>query len=1013
MKNKKVAAGVLTASMLAPVAAQLAPVAVMAVDARENAEHILYNGNRDCRTGDEIEQGLSLIIQDNMDGYKSVGVKIYKLPDEAEFSGDNKGGAMVDGAKADDYDLSKATEVASIHTITFADKIWTNDDGSVVEYDGTGVGATGKPTYIALSAGKYLVVYDDEEAGFGSGDKYQRVPFIVGDDKSTDTHNAMVDGKIASLDIECVQTIAPPVAELGSAQVQAVVVETDESGNPIKGEDGNFVLTGEKVPGVVVETKMTVMGVEVPGVTFTTDDNGEDLAENLPTGEYPATVNIPEGWTMADPDNDTTFSFDVKAGESAVHVIELYKTPEKDNDETDKPTEIPQAIRVVVVDKETGAEVEGAGFTVTAKNNPDFRFDGTSVTGGVNKTSVLVDTYTGSLTSVPDGYKMNTETVSVTLEPVTEEGKVTEIKLVIEKGEAVGALRAKVRDKNTKAPIPNATVQIVSPDGSVIDTIKTDENGSVSKGDLPAGEYTLKVSDVPEGYTSPEDQVANVEVNKVAENLFEIEKGKGILDVIVRDKDTKEPIPGAVVVIKDKDGNIIDTITTDEDGKVNKPDLPEGDYTVEVIEVPEGYTPPEPQNVTIEKDKTSELIFEVEKGRGNLDVIVRDKNTKNPIPNAKVEILDKDGKVILTTTTDKDGRVKKEDLPVGDYTIKVTEVPEGYTKPDNQTATVKKNETTQVIFELEKGKGALNVLIRDKDTKEPIPDAKVQILDETGKVILETKTNKDGRVEKNELPAGNYTIKVIEVPDGYSKPADTVAPVKVGKRTNVIFELEKGRGNLEVTIRDKDTKKPIPGAVVQIADKNGTLITTLTTDSNGQIKKENLPVGDYIIRVQEVPEGYKIPDNEKATVKKNETAKVLIELEKGVGALEVIVRDKDTKEPIPGAKVQILDESGKVIQETTTDSNGRVQKDKLPTGKYTIKVTEVPDGYKAPNDQDVTIKRSVKTTVIFELEKVKKPIIPSNIVQTGDNNNIFGLIGAGIASVAGMIFVSKKHKKDE
>ena len=73
----------------------------------------------------------------------------------------------------------------------------------------------------------------------------------------------------------------------------------------------------------------------------------------------------------------------------------------------------------------------------------------------------------------------------------------------------------------------------------------------------------------------------------------------------------------------------------------------------------------------------------------------------------------------------------------------------------------------------------------------------------------------------------------------------------------------------------------------------------MTTDSNGQIKKENLPIGDYVIRVQEVPEGYKIPDTEKATVKKNETAKVLIELEKGVGALEVIVRDKDTKEPIP------------------------------------------------------------------------------------------------------------------
>ena len=930
MKNKKVTAGVLAASMVAPMAAQLAPVAVMAAE-RENAEHIPYDGNMDCRTGEEVKQGLSLTIQDQSAGYKSIGVKIYKLADTTEFSGNNKGGAMIDGAKADNYDLSKAEQVASIHTITFEDKIWVDASGNVKEYDTTGVGPTGKPTYITLSAGKYVVVYDEESGGFGSGDRYHVVPFVVGDEKSTDTMNTLVDGKMAFLDIECVDGISIPKPKDTNVQLQAVVVDTDEKGNVIKDESGNFVLTGENVPGVKANVAISV---DLPGIGQTpmgtiTLETGEDgistekatLLNGEPT--YHATVTVPDGWAMADPDNDNEFDFDVKENETAVHVVELYKIPENDDDNPDKPTEVPQALRVIVVDKDTGEEVEGTGFTVTAQDNPDFKFDGISKNGGVDKTSVLADTYIGTITSVPEEYLMNNNKVSVKLEPATEEGKVTEIRLVIEKN-----------------------------------------------------------------------------------------KGVGDLDVIVRDKDTKEPIPGATVVIKDKDGNVIDTIITDENGKVNKPDLPIGDYTVKVIEVPDGYTPPEPQDVTIEKDKTSELIFEVEKGVGNLDVIVRDKDTKKPIPGAKVEILDKDGKVIKTVTTDKDGKISEKDLPVGDYTIKVTEVPEGYTAPADQTAKVEKGKTTEKIFELEKGKGALNVLIRDKDTKEPIPNAKVQIIDKDGKVILEAKTNKEGRVEQNNLPAGDYTIKVIEVPDGYSKPADTVAPVKVGKRTNVIFELEKGRGNLEVTIRDKDTKKPIPGAVVQIADKNGTLITTLTTDSNGQIKKENLPIGDYIIRVQEVPEGYKIPETEKATVKKNETAKVLIELEKSVGALEVIVRDKDTKEPIPGAKVVVVDEKGNTILETKTNENGRVEKDKLPVGKYTIKVVEVPDGYKAPNDQDVTIKRSVKTTVIFGLGKPKKAVIP-NIVQTGDNNNIFGLIGVGIASVAGMIFVSKKNKKDE
>ena len=1111
MKNKKVTAGVLTASMLAPMAAQFAPVTVIASE-RENCDAVYWRQDRDCRDNSEVTQGLSFRIQNTDHPYEHVGLKIYRLPDTTEIGGtDNKGGATLDGVKADKYDLSQAEQVASIHSIGDVDGIWINPDGSVHELD-KDMGEIGCNTCISLPAGKYVLVHDEEGGAFGSGDKYKTVPFIVGDDKSSDTQGTMVDGKIATLDIECIKS--PDIKlDKGAIQIQAVVVETDENGNINKDADGNFILTGEKVPGVKVSTKVSFSIFETKTLEMITDENGLNTIENIPISPitalnptYASILEYPEGWELADPDNDKEFTFDVKAGETAVHVIELYKIPEGDGDNPENPTEIPQTLRVVVVDKDTGVEVEGAGFSVVAKNNPDFTFEGTSKNGGVDKTSVLVDTYTGAITSVPDGYKLNTDTVSVTLVPVTEEGKVTEIRLVIEKGDAVGALKTLVRDKDTKEPIPGATVEIIGPDGTVIDTIITGEDGTISKGDLPAGDYTIKVTKVPDGYTAPADQTAKVEVNKVANNIFELEKGKGTLDVIVRDKDTKDPIPGATVVIKDKDGNIIDTVVTDENGKVHKPDLPEGDYTVEVIEVPEGYTPPDPQEVTIEKDKTSELIFELdkgngaldvivrdkdtkepipgatveiigpdgkvittvvtdkdgkvnksdlpegeytikvtkvpdgytapedqtaivkkgettqkifelEKGKGNLEVIVRDKDTKEPIPGATVEIVDKDGKVIKTVTTNSEGKVTEKDLPVGDYTVKVTKVPDGYTAPEDQTATIKKGETTQKIFELEKGVGALSVLVRDKDTKDPIPGAKVQILDKNGKVILETTTNKEGRLEKDKLPAGDYTIKVIEVPEGYTKPANTVAPVKVGKKTNVIFELEKGRGNLEVTIRDKDTKKPIPGALVQVVDKNGTLITELRTDENGQIKKENLPIGDYTIKVKEVPEGYKIPTDEKATVKKNETAKVLIELEKGVGALEVIVRDKNTKEPIPGAKVQVLDKDGKVVLETTTDKNGRIEKDKMPIGDYTIKVLEVPDGYNLPNNQKITIKRSVKTTVIFELEKNKNILdddVPkSNIVQTGDNNNIFGLISAGIASVAGMIFVSKKNKKDE
>ena len=72
--------------------------------------------------------------------------------------------------------------------------------------------------------------------------------------------------------------------------------------------------------------------------------------------------------------------------------------------------------------------------------------------------------------------------------------------------------------------------------------------------------------------------------------------------------------------------------------------------------------------------------------------------------------------------------VNKDNLPIGDYTIKVVQVPSGYNIPTNQTTTIKKNETSSLIFELEKGVGNLDVIVRDKDTKVAIPNAKVEIV---------------------------------------------------------------------------------------------------------------------------------------------------------------------------------------------------------------------------------------------------------------------------------------------
>ncbi len=80
-----------------------------------------------------------------------------------------------------------------------------------------------------------------------------------------------------------------------------------------------------------------------------------------------------------------------------------------------------------------------------------------------------------------------------------------------------------VRDEKTKKPVPGATVELVYPDGHK-ENLKTDQNGLIDINGTPIGEYTITVTDVPEGYdvSTGKSATALVETNKKTKHIAEI-----------------------------------------------------------------------------------------------------------------------------------------------------------------------------------------------------------------------------------------------------------------------------------------------------------------------------------------------------------------------------------------------------------------------------------------------------------------------------------------------------------
>ena len=528
-----------------------------------------------------------------------------------------------------------------------------------------------------------------------------------------------------------------------------------------------------------------------------------------------------------------------------------------------------------------------------------------------------------------------------------------------------------VQDKDTDEPIPGAKVEIYDEDGNKVAEGTTDENGNLVIEDLPIGDYIIKVVEVPEGYNKPDDNTVTIEDEKITETVIEIEKKKGDLNIVVKDKDTDERIPDAKVVIKDEDGNIVAEGATNEDGELFVEDLPIGDYIVEVVEVPEGYNKPEDNTVTIEDEKDTFLLIEVEKKKGDLNVTIQDKDTKEPIANEKVEIYDEDGNKVAEGMTDENGNLIVEDLPIGDYVIVVPEVPDGYNKPEDTTVTIEDEKVTEVVIEIEKKKGDLDILIQDKDTKEPIPGSVVEIYDEDGNKVAEGKTDENGNLVVEDLPIGNYTIVVVEVPEGYNKPEDKVATIEDEKVTEIIIEVEKKKGDLDVIVQDKDTKEPIADSVVEIYDEEGNKVAEGKTDENGNIMIEDLPIGDYTIVVVEVPEGYNKPEDKTVTIEEEQVTETVIEIEKQKGNLSVLVVDKDTQKPMSETLVAVMDADGNILHTLKTDVYGKILIENMIAGDYTVAVIEAPDGYTAPDAITATVKDKETTEVVIELTRDK------------------------------------------
>ena len=370
-----------------------------------------------------------------------------------------------------------------------------------------------------------------------------------------------------------------------------------------------------------------------------------------------------------------------------------------------------------------------------------------------------------------------------------------------------------------------AADDIVSSKGKVLlakDTLielkTTDEEGKIQfVADLPVdSRYYIKELAAPDGYvTDQEPQEFTFEYQgsgtSVAEYAFTFEDEQTTVELSKADLTDKKELPGASLKVTDENGNTVDEWVSKEEAHIIKGLIVGKKYKMTETKPADGYVTAESIEFTVENTKEvqkHQMLDDVTK----VEISKKDITDSSEVPGAKLIILDKDGKKVESwTSTDKPHMVEK--LPVGEYTLREEQAPDGYLIAEDVKFTVKDTGKVQKVKMKDAHPyGKLVIKKTDSTSKAALSGAEFELREkESGKVVEKLVTDKTGTATSGKIPIATYkngkvekTVEYILVetkaPNGYELSS---------KKEEIRFEYKDGKTKvIEIVKEIKNTKSP-------------------------------------------------------------------------------------------------------------------------------------------------------------------------------------------------------------
>lgn len=453
------------------------------------------------------------------------------------------------------------------------------------------------------------------------------------------------------------------------------------------------------------------------------------------------------------------------------------------------------------------------------------------------------------------------------------------------------------------------------PKDTCVEILTTDAKGEASTSvKLPFGKYYLRELAVPDDTIYLSEESLPLTLNGVNTVYFDKpvvnDMFKGSIAVWKSDSTNPDRmLEGAVYEIRDEDGLLYCTMTTDKTGYAVSIELPVGVYHLREIDPPTGFIlSDEVTEITLTTKNKSTVVTEKDNKPNEMTLKKTDFTDGKPVPGAVITIFDEDGEVYYEGKTDENGEILITELPAGKYTFKETTSPDGYAI-NTETFSFEMDKYGKVTGDTELTDEPVTLIVNkiDRYTDGPFEGVEFKLINSDGEPVRTTltdggyrvasdegeesfKSDAEGKIEIRYLKAGKYRL-VESTPIGYiSEDEWDVTLTNTDSLSNPFkISIKNSPTGLKILKIDSATGNPLTDAGFRIKVKGDLGFETLTfrkesngsyfydakgsvmdmlTNGNGEIVIYGLPLGTVWIEESITPKGYFPISAQKAEITK-------------------------------------------------------------------------------------------------------------------------------------------------